>query len=352
MEAAGCNAFLGHRDFDVARRKQGLCPVLGCESRLADVQFRGRPMPWCRKHGIRLHSGTFVYYNDEQSADDARLQNFIVRKDLAGAIALAKGMKAESHRLGYEMSEDALSWNVFVSLAAAKRLRLAAEFLTGRHCHREPDLYLWGRRVDESAVGHGAYEPLLRVRARLEPDIRPFVTEPDIMLVAEGEMLICIEAKFGSANPLSYDAELKLGEKPTSIAGLIERYLSDRTTARTRATVRSAQVKDRVHSQLLRNVVFANEMAVEIPWHVVNLVSSTQAKGRDDARKSFEDPTPDVCLYLAPPAQHCFTFRTWEALYETVVRGVPELAQLDMYFHAKSAHFGQAFDLQTIKSSS
>jgi hypothetical protein len=27
-------------------------------------------------------------------------------------IALPKGMKAEAHRLGSEMSEDALSWNV------------------------------------------------------------------------------------------------------------------------------------------------------------------------------------------------------------------------------------------------
>jgi hypothetical protein len=341
------HAFLGHRDFDVARLKEGLCPVIGCESELANAEYRARPMPWCREHGIRLHSRTFVYYNNEQSADDARLRNFIVRKDLAAAVALPKRMKAESYRLGYEMSEDALSWNVFVSLATAKRLRTAAEFLTGRPCQQEPELYLWGRRVDESAVGHDIYEPLVRVRASLERDIRTFVTEPDIMLVAEGEMLICIEAKFGSPNPLANDAEPKVGEKPASLTGLIERYLSDRTSARTRETVRSALLKDRVHSQLLRNVVFASEMGGEIPWHVVNLVSSSQAKGSDDARKSFRDPTRDVCAYLAPKAQHCFSFRTWEALHKAVVRDVPALAQLDMYFREKSAHFGQAFDLTT-----
>lgn len=51
------------------------------------------------------------------------MRNFIVAQDLVRSVALRKGMKAESHRLGHEMSEDALSWNVFVSLAMAGKLR-------------------------------------------------------------------------------------------------------------------------------------------------------------------------------------------------------------------------------------
>jgi hypothetical protein len=47
---------------------------------------------------------------------------------------------------------------------------------------------------------------LRRVRDLLEKDIQGFPTEPDIMLIAPDEMLICIEAKFGSANPLAHDS--------------------------------------------------------------------------------------------------------------------------------------------------
>jgi hypothetical protein len=53
-------------------------------------------------------------------------------------------------------------------------------------------------------------------------------------------------------------------------------------------------------------------MAGKVPWHVVNLVSSTQGVGPDDKYKSYADPTDEVCGYLDPDWRHCFTFRTWE----------------------------------------
>jgi len=61
----------------------------------------------------------------------------------------------------------------------------------------------------------------------------------------------------------------------------------------------------------LRNVVFASEMAENTPWHVVNLVSSTQGNGLDDRYKSYADPSDEVCSYLHLDWRHCFTFRTW-----------------------------------------
>src|SRR5438132_6646675 len=232
-ETSDCLRPLGHADFDPARADESppsQCPVRGCSATLVELPYgkqqdrkampKERTMPWCPEHGIRLDSGTFVYWNGQGLKDESRLRNFIVRPDLVRAIALPKGMKAESHRLGYEMSEDALSWNVFVSLAVAGKLRHVAEHLTGRTLSSEPNLYLWGCRIDTEHGEYAPYEPLLRVRNTLEPDIHTFVTEPDIMLVAEGEMVISIEAKFGSGNPLAYDREAKEGEKPTSQAGL------------------------------------------------------------------------------------------------------------------------------------
>src|SRR4051794_35276128 len=106
----------GHADFDPSRLKDAgvQCPIRNCSAILEDIPFRKATVPWCPAHGIRLHANTFVYWNGAQRTDEARLRNFIVRDDLVRRIALGKGMKAESYRLGYEMSEDALSWNVFV----------------------------------------------------------------------------------------------------------------------------------------------------------------------------------------------------------------------------------------------
>ncbi|MBX7133938.1 MAG: hypothetical protein K1X67_14795 [Fimbriimonadaceae bacterium] len=307
-------------------------------------------MPWCPDHGIRLHSGTFVYWNGRGRENEAQLRNFIVRPDLVRELALPKGMKAESHRLGYEMSEDALSWNVFVSLAAAGKLRHVAQYLTGRSLRTQPHLYLWGRRIDLEHGQHARYEPLVRVRNILEPDIHTFVTEPDIMLVAEGEMVISVEAKFGSGNPLAHDLQTKKGEKPTSRAGLLARYLGEKTSDRTKHIVRPENMGTDLHSQLFRNIVFASEMAGAVPWHVVNLVSSSQCrttagKRYADERYSFADPEPVVRGYLHPDWKQCFTYRTWEGLHAEMIREDADLGALDRYLRGKSAHYLPAFRL-------
>ena len=231
---------LGHRDFDLTRlgwKDYTCCPVRNCSATLLCVAYGkertgadGKPArsskPWCPVHGIRLHAGTFVYWNGPGQEDESRLRNFIVEQDLARTLALQSGMKAETHRLGYEMSEDALSWNVFVSLQVAGKLRDAAQVLSKRSIATEPRLFLWGREVVAGRPGdHAEFQPLIRVRKELEPDIQRFGTEPDIMLVSE-ELLISVEAKFGSGNALAYEGKtVGDGEKPTARSDLLERYL-------------------------------------------------------------------------------------------------------------------------------
>jgi hypothetical protein len=92
--------------------------------------------------------------------------------------------------LGHELSEDALSWNVFVRLAVAGRLREAAQHLTGRTLRSEPSLYLWGRHIDLRYGDSAVYSELRRVRSVPEKGIRRLATEPDIMLIVPDEMLI------------------------------------------------------------------------------------------------------------------------------------------------------------------
>lgn len=350
---------LGHEDFDLSRVNAdptSQCPVRGCSTSLAEVLYgkqydregepRKRTKLWCPKHGIRLHSGTFVYWNGPGTRDEPRLRNFVAKPELAREIALQPGAKAESHRLGYEMSEDALSWNVLVSLAAAGRLRETVKYLTGRSVSAEPNLYLWGKRIDVEGGQRGTYPPLQEVRQKLEGGISRFGTEPDIMLVVEGEILVCIEAKFGSGNPLAYESKIKtkVGEKPTSRADLLTRYLGASKRERTRSMIRLERMSPRLHSQLFRNIIFASEMA-DKNWHVVNLVSRTQLGAQDNARYSFADPTKDVQSYLSPDTESYFTYRTWEDLYVEVVRGRRELAGLGEYMRGKSAHYRSAFNL-------
>jgi len=355
-KTSDCLRSFGHTDFDSARLDESAplkCPVRGCAATPLNIPFGKRQdsagksiertLPWCPEHGIKLHSGTFVYWNGQGLEDEARLRNFVVKRDLAPVIALRQGMKAESHRLGYEMSEDALSWNVFVSLAEAGRLRQTAELLTGRRFRSEPDLYLWGRRIDLVRGDYELYPPLLEVRNRLEPDIRTFVTEPDIMLVAPNEMIVCIEAKFGSPNRLAHDVPTVAGAKPTAKDGLLARYLAPSHYAR--QSIRSDRIGKRFHSQLFRNVVFACEMAGELPWHVVNLVSSTQRGTTETDRDSFSDPSPAVREYLHPDRQHCFTYGTWEDLHTKLIKDDPSLRELEFYLRGKSAHYLPAFKL-------
>jgi hypothetical protein len=353
-DTSDCGTRLGYEDFDpkrIVRSSPVQCPVHLCTMELAYVAYHKREIPWCRKHGIRLHSGTFVYWNGPGLQNESLLRNFIVRPDLVRTIALDSGVKAESYRLGYEMSEDALSWNVFVSLATAGKLRDAAEVLTGRSVSAEPSLYLWGERVDVKHGERTIYEPLLRVRKSLEDGIEHFLTEPDIILVAEGEMVISIEAKFGSGNPLAYDSATQAGKRPTSRADLLARYLGDKTSALTKHIVRPEYMGSILHSQLFRNIVFASEMAREVPWHVVNLVSSTQRGTKNSVRYSFADPEADVRSYLHADWQHCFTAGTWETLHAEVISGCTDLAELDRYLQTKSAHYIRAFDLDVAPQS-
>jgi hypothetical protein len=344
-DRSDCLQHFGYKDFDLTRLKQPVpdaCPITGCSQQLVEIPYRGKKKPFCPKHGIRLHSRTFVYWNGEVCRDQARLRNFQIRPDLARNVALGSVGKAESHRLGYEMSEDALSWNVFVGLAEAGMLRQAIKVLCDRDVTVEPNLYLWGELVDVRGGRRQRFLPLDAVRNRLEPDINGFKTEPDIMLVVEGQIIVCIEAKFGSGNTVAFDGTVKKGEKPVGRQALLARYLPE---VFGKQFINRDAIGEQFHSQLFRNIVFASAMADGKDWHVVNLVSRTQA-GKTSKRSDFGDPCEYVRSYLDDDHKQCFTFRTWEALHGALFKDLSRLTQLDSYFRSKSAHYRQAFTLE------
>ena len=205
---------------------------------------------------------------------------------------------------------------------------------------------MWGERIDVKGGASGCrYQPLVDTIGNLESDITRFKTEPDIMLVLDGRIVICIEAKFGSGNPLAHHGKSKADEKPTDRDGLLGRYL-DRASERTKGAFDRDGIGEIFHSQLFRNLVFVSEMANGGDWHVVNLMSDTQRKlGTTTDKYSFDDPRPHVRSYLRSDCRDRFHFKTWEELYGKVVKNTSGLAQVGDYIRTKSAHYERAFAL-------
>jgi hypothetical protein len=350
-DSSDCFQYFGYQDFkdlevDPASLQFPECPIKTCPAMLVKIPY-GKSGKWfCPTHGIRLHSNTFVYWNGEAQKDGARLRNFRVLPNLAKDVALHSVGKAESHRLGYEMSEDALTWNFFVGLARSGKLGRAVKFLTGRGLDAEPKLYLWGKLVDIAGARPEFFEPLGEVRRQLECGIGNFKTEPDVMLVSR-ELIVCVEAKFGSGNTLAHEGQVRVGDKPTDPKGLLARYL-DQALPKTKGIIDRKRMSENFHSQLFRNIVFASAMAKDGDWHVVNLVSTTQWKSREDTKYcSFGNPKASIQSYLDKSCRECFSFQTWEGLYGELVKDDAGLGELNIYFRTKSAHYRPAFDLDT-----
>lgn len=345
-----------HSDFDL-RQFPG-CPVKHCKTRLSSAPFRyGKKqynLPYCETHGIRLHSfgqknQTFVYHSDNDQGD-ARLRNICFEQDFVRKWILSNRHKAETHRLGYERSEDAVTWNVFVAILRAGLLAKVMCWLAGREIPGTPELYLWGCRIDLKQDLCEPYDLLQEARNEIEHGITRFLTEPDIMLVVPGKALMCIEAKFTSGNTLAVDNSIiKEGEKPKNKADILNRYLfQNHYWDDGRRYIDSKKIEGKFHSQLFRNIVFAAGMAEKFhgDWQVVNLVRTTNLSiKRTGIMDDFNDPSDSVRSYLTQDYRDRFTYRTWEGLSRHVVKGESSLKELDDYFQGKSAFFMRAFQL-------
>ena len=165
MQQSSCHLSFGHRDFDsrvLANAYPHQCPVKGCSANLGSISSGRNSFPYCADHGLCLHQNTFVYFNgpDKQHRDKARLRNFIYAPEFVARHVLDSQNKAESHRLGNEMSEDALSWNVFVAFLVTNNLNMLASWLTGRPVKNQLHLYLWGSSVDINNMESCSFAPL------------------------------------------------------------------------------------------------------------------------------------------------------------------------------------------------
>jgi hypothetical protein len=284
----------------------------------------------CPDHGIRCHyssgGSTYTY----QSAP----RNIIASPDLFERHVLQNPFKYESHRFGFERSEDAVSWNVFRSLQEAGALAQIGELFTGERSPIEPHFYLWGLDLSEDR-----FEPwrlLVAARERFEsalPVERP-QTEPDIALHLPGRYLVLIEAKFTSPNT-TYERGPRRDKQSLTLDELLDIYDDERLTIINR---QNAHAANRVHYQLWRNTVFAEWMAqLDHPrtkaFHV-NLV-----------REGYEQESgQEFQRLLSAGYENRFRQVTWESLYRAT-QGEGRLALMHRYLETKTAGLARAFQL-------
>src|ERR1019366_8585445 len=332
----------------------GGCPVSGCTASLGKVDSprrdktngQWRQMPYCPEHRIRIHhasmkSRTFAYYNGPGEA----LQNILFERNYFKKHILGNKAKAETSRFCYENSEDALTWNVFSSLAKGGLLAKLLSDLTHLDIKDEPELYLWGIRIhlDDSSSQAKVTELLDDAREFFEEGIVRFRTEPDIMLYAPNQVLLLIEAKFTSGNTIALADVIheNTDEKPKSREGILRRYklpehLSDRLL--------SPPQSGPFYSQLYRNLVFAIYMAdkLGVDWSLANLVSDGQFHQRE-YKVEYQNPTQFIHSFLPEKSHDPFQFYSWERLYADHVANDNKLNVLAEYIKNKSANCAQAF---------
>jgi restriction endonuclease-like protein len=312
------------------------CPINGCNNKSIDI---------CDEHGPEVHRKTFVYYNGITAHErcQARLRNFLPGgRDFLQDCILQNKKKAETHRLGSENSEDALTWNVFGEIHRRGLLHLPYAFLTGEDAEAgQVKLFLWGLEIDFASNSAIPCECLKKVREDLEKGIRRFLTEPDIMLLGPSQ-LVLIEAKFTSGNTVCVDGKDADGEKPRSREALIQRYIEKNTLWQ--PVLCREDVGEKVLSQLLRMIVFASTMAqmLKKEWKLVNLVSRTQWENHArNAAYDYQDPTDCIPANV----QDHFQFLYWEQLYDAVLARDPRAREIAEYMRRKSANLSRAFKL-------
>ena len=357
MTTSNCTVSFTRNDIQRTRLIKGKCPVKDCRTsidghRVPFQRYKGkmRYLPFCPEHGLRIHKSGFVYHNGSSKQDliTATRRNLAFHSDYYATHFLKQGNKMESGRLCYESSEDAVSYNVFTEmLSRGNALRKLLGHIIKCEVKHNVDLYLWGGKID---LGHNKfvpYEPMIEVRKHLEHDIKKFATEPDIMLVIPHKVVVCIEAKFGSKNPIAKERDSSDGEKPKRVSELIERYCTKNRIVDMNEVLDLSKLPELFYEQLFRNVVFAATMAKlegAPEWHVVNLRNRRVMNLKRGEPESMPIKR-NMRSILRPKYKKQFTHMTWEQIYDVAVKGDESLSNLAWYLRTKSLNCGRAFNI-------
>jgi len=150
------------------------CPIEGCDTQ---VEYPSRKNPcngpsnYCQIHKIYRRKNTYIYKE--------KTDNLITGIDLfKNVFDNQDNVKFDKERIGNENSEDALSWNVFVTLKKANELKAVVSLITSKSYEEEPELILWGYNLNSPNKPINELE-IFRKKYELEIPVK---TEPDIIL--------------------------------------------------------------------------------------------------------------------------------------------------------------------------
>jgi len=247
----------------------------------------------------------------------------------------------ETHRLGFCNSEDAVSWCVFRSFQEAKALHLIAQWVTGQEITEEPFLYLWGLSSTDNR-----FEPwqlLTEARRRFEiaklPVSRP-LSEPDIALFLPGQLLVILEAKLLSHNPVVYRDQPRKSPQSLTLEELLNLYQDPCLEILDQEKVLATE---RTWPQLHRYLVFAEYMArLDSPNTQAFLVNLVRAGQEHESASEFSQ-------FLRSGYADRFLRMTWETVYALSGLHWRKLSRLQEYMVTKavgvSGGFMPAFQL-------
>jgi len=357
MTISNCTVSFTRNDLQKTRLLRGKCPVKDCRTPVGShkvpfqrYQGRMRYLPFCPEHGLRIHRSGYVYYNGPSKEDliTATRRNLAFHDDYYTAHFFRQENKMESGRLCYESSEDAVSYNVFTEmLSSGNALRKLLGHIIRREVKEDVDLFLWGGKIDLKHNKFAPYKPLIDVRKHLEYDIKRFATEPDIMLVVPKKVVVCIEAKFGSKNPIAKERHSLDGEQPKRVSALIERYCIRNKIVDMNKILDLSRPPKLFYEQIFRNVVFAATMAKlegAPEWHTLNL----RALHVMNMKRGEPEGMPikrNIKSILRREHKGKFSHITWEDIYNVAVKGDEKLSNLAWYLKTKSLNCGRAFNI-------
>lgn len=344
MSTSNCTDSFLACDLDSNQLARGACPVKGCTNDInAQLAYYNKKhsLPFCSIHGLRIHRNTFVYYNGNSPAqrEMAFKRNIAFNWHFFHAHFIQNTKKVGGHRLSWENSEDAVSYNVFTEMARNQHsLRQFLEEVTGARINNDVELYLWGHQIEFSSNKAPRYPLLDQLISKLEAGIR-ITTEPDIILRAPGESLVFIEAKFTSENTLSENKPAARGDKPKSVEEMINRYLDQNPYLVDDGPFAVENFPNVIYGQLFRNLVFcasAAKLEGIKHWAVVNL------RAKKFMKSSPGHVENEVKKLLDSTHQNKFKHYTWENLYRRI-KTEPALKNVAHYLETKSANCESAF---------
>lgn len=301
------------------------CPIKGCDTRIDEYPSREKPKDNssndCQKHKIYCRRNTYIYKD--------KLDNLIIDKELFRSIFEKQNNEKYDKRMGYENSEDALTWNVFVTLKKAGGLKAIASLISDKSCEEEPELILWGYSLKDGSP----LEELKSFREDFERQLQ-IKTEPDIILKT-GKGIFLIEAKFCSPNSRKAISVWRDKEINTRTKEKYEPY-----KIRYKDLIDDVLNKDFIErqnkfcSQLVRYVLYAHDAYKDKNYYIANLLPKMH--------KEINSIEGEFNPYLK---KDTFKIITWEDIYKALenLKGEPEIIVLRKYLQEKTANLKKAF---------